>query len=186
GNNVPLPFTSFEETGFPFELLREVLQAGFTTLTPIQAQSWPIALRSRDVVAVAKTGATIKILKSLLFVCCEKVRSWVSLSWCNCNGAKMGLQVLVPFRSSKDLPRHLKLIVIAKANVVINLIGREYEIRNYNLGEVNHHMAAQLAKVENGRELGGEDGGDGVDGEEIDGHRGKRWWRRWRDGGKKM
>ncbi|GJV17371.1 DEAD-box ATP-dependent RNA helicase 14-like protein [Tanacetum coccineum] len=55
GNNVPPPFTSFEETGFPSELLREVLQAGFTAPTPIQAQSWPIALRSRDVVAVAKT-----------------------------------------------------------------------------------------------------------------------------------
>ncbi|GJU02292.1 DEAD-box ATP-dependent RNA helicase 14-like protein [Tanacetum coccineum] len=55
GNNVPPPFTSFEESGFPSELLREVLQAGFTAPTPIQAQSWPIALRSRDVVVVAKT-----------------------------------------------------------------------------------------------------------------------------------
>ncbi|GJY94034.1 NADH dehydrogenase [ubiquinone] 1 alpha subcomplex subunit 9, mitochondrial [Tanacetum coccineum] len=37
--------------------------------------------------------------------------------------------------------------VMAKANVVINLIGREYETRNYSLEEVNHHMAAQLAKI---------------------------------------
>lgn len=65
--------------------------------------------------------------------------------------------------------------VMAKANVVINLIGtwlmssfvgfhiggrgslfdnsngifpgREYGTRNYSLEEVNHHMAAQLAKV---------------------------------------
>ncbi|XP_024974314.1 NADH dehydrogenase [ubiquinone] 1 alpha subcomplex subunit 9, mitochondrial [Cynara cardunculus var. scolymus] len=82
--------------------------------------------------------------------------------------AKMGSQVLVPFRGSEDSPRHLKLMgdlgqivpmkynprdensikaVMAKANVVINLIGREYETRNYSFEEVNHHMAAQLAKI---------------------------------------
>ncbi|KAI7751626.1 hypothetical protein M8C21_014770, partial [Ambrosia artemisiifolia] len=117
GDNVPPPFTSFEDTGFPSELLREVLcdicsreelnvvrcatppsyngvayciwstlkrwtnfleglsessmvvwwltsndddsvlEAGFTAPTPIQAQSWPVALQSRDIVAVAKTGS---------------------------------------------------------------------------------------------------------------------------------
>ncbi|KAF3657495.1 NADH dehydrogenase [ubiquinone] 1 alpha subcomplex subunit 9, mitochondrial [Capsicum chinense] len=82
--------------------------------------------------------------------------------------AKMGSQVLVPFRGSEDSPRHLKLMgdlgqivpmkynprdensvkaVMAKANVVINLIGREYETRNYSFEEVNHHMAEQLAMV---------------------------------------
>ncbi|EEC70022.1 hypothetical protein OsI_00586 [Oryza sativa Indica Group] len=34
-----------------------VQQAGFSAPTPIQAQSWPIALRNRDIVAVAKTGS---------------------------------------------------------------------------------------------------------------------------------
>ncbi|XP_076922673.1 DEAD-box ATP-dependent RNA helicase 46-like [Bidens hawaiensis] len=57
GDNVPPPFTSFEDTGFPSELLREVLAAGFTSPTPIQAQSWPVALQSRDIVAIAKTGS---------------------------------------------------------------------------------------------------------------------------------
>ncbi|KAJ0725330.1 putative RNA helicase [Helianthus annuus] len=57
GDSVPPPFTSFEDTGFPSELLREVLAAGFTTPTPIQAQSWPVALQSRDIVAIAKTGS---------------------------------------------------------------------------------------------------------------------------------
>ncbi|XP_024977694.1 DEAD-box ATP-dependent RNA helicase 46-like isoform X1 [Cynara cardunculus var. scolymus] len=57
GDNVPPPFTSFEDTGFPSELLREVLQAGFSAPTPIQAQSWPVALQSRDIVAIAKTGS---------------------------------------------------------------------------------------------------------------------------------
>ncbi|KAL2470585.1 NADH dehydrogenase [ubiquinone] 1 alpha subcomplex subunit 9 [Abeliophyllum distichum] len=82
--------------------------------------------------------------------------------------AKMGSQVLVPFRGSEDSQRHLKLMgdlgqivpmkfdprdensikaVMAKANVVINLIGREYETRNYSFEEVNHHMAEQLAMI---------------------------------------
>ncbi|KAJ7970819.1 putative Dead box ATP-dependent RNA helicase [Quillaja saponaria] len=57
GDNVPPPFMSFESTGFPSELLREVQNAGFSAPTPIQAQSWPIALQSRDIVAIAKTGS---------------------------------------------------------------------------------------------------------------------------------
>lgn len=35
----------------------QVHKAGFSAPTPIQAQSWPIALKSRDIVAVAKTGS---------------------------------------------------------------------------------------------------------------------------------
>ena len=35
----------------------QVRSAGFSAPTPIQAQSWPIALQSRDIVAVAKTGS---------------------------------------------------------------------------------------------------------------------------------
>ncbi|CAJ1968251.1 unnamed protein product [Sphenostylis stenocarpa] len=82
--------------------------------------------------------------------------------------AKMGSQVLVPFRGSEDCPRHLKLMgdlgqivpmkynprdessvkaVMAKANVVINLIGRDYETRNYSFEEVHYHMAENLAKI---------------------------------------
>ncbi|OVA02296.1 hypothetical protein BVC80_9099g94 [Macleaya cordata] len=82
--------------------------------------------------------------------------------------AKMGSQVLVPFRGSEDSHRHLKLMgdlgqivpmkydprdensikaVMAKANVVINLIGWEYETRNYSFEEVNHYMAEQLAFI---------------------------------------
>ncbi|KAK2973315.1 hypothetical protein RJ640_027958 [Escallonia rubra] len=57
GDNVPSPFMSFEDTGFPSELLREVHTAGFSAPTPIQAQSWPIALQGRDIVAIAKTGS---------------------------------------------------------------------------------------------------------------------------------
>ncbi|RAL46626.1 hypothetical protein DM860_004905 [Cuscuta australis] len=57
GVNVPQPFTSFEATGFPSEILREVMRAGFSAPTPIQAQSWPIAQQGSDVVAIAKTGS---------------------------------------------------------------------------------------------------------------------------------
>lgn len=82
--------------------------------------------------------------------------------------AKMGTQVLVPFRGSEDSHRHLKLMgdlgqivpmkynprdedsikaVMSKANVVLNLIGREHETRNYSFEEVHHHMAEQLAMI---------------------------------------
>ncbi|CAN6486060.1 unnamed protein product [Victoria cruziana] len=88
--------------------------------------------------------------------------------------AKMGSQVLVPFRGSEDSHRHLKLMgdlgqivpmkynprdessikaVMAKANVVLNLIGREYETRNYSFEEVHLDMAEQIAKI--AREHGG-------------------------------
>ncbi|KAL6848103.1 hypothetical protein ACP4OV_022231 [Aristida adscensionis] len=57
GNEAPAPFMTFQSTGFPSEILREFQQAGFSAPTPIQAQSWPIALKGRDIVAVAKTGS---------------------------------------------------------------------------------------------------------------------------------
>ncbi|KAL8132454.1 hypothetical protein AgCh_008087 [Apium graveolens] len=57
GDNVPPPFTSFEAIGLPSEILREVLNAGFSYPTPIQAQSWSIAFQNRDIVAIAKTGS---------------------------------------------------------------------------------------------------------------------------------
>lgn len=34
-----------------------MLSAGFPSPTPIQAQTWPIALQNRDIVAIAKTGS---------------------------------------------------------------------------------------------------------------------------------
>ncbi|KAJ6772270.1 DEAD-BOX ATP-DEPENDENT RNA HELICASE 40 [Salix koriyanagi] len=57
GDNVPAPFMTFEATGFPLEILRDIHTAGFLSPTPIQAQTWPIALQSRDIVAIAKTGS---------------------------------------------------------------------------------------------------------------------------------
>ncbi|KAF1859941.1 hypothetical protein Lal_00028124 [Lupinus albus] len=57
GDKVPPPIISFGSSGLPSEILKEVQSAGFSAPTPIQAQSWPIALQSRDIVAIAKTGS---------------------------------------------------------------------------------------------------------------------------------
>ncbi|KAK1279293.1 DEAD-box ATP-dependent RNA helicase 14 [Acorus gramineus] len=86
GDNVPPPFSTFESTGFPSEILREVQSAGFSAPTPIQAQSWPIALQSRDIVAIAKTGSG-KTLGYLIpgFIHLKRVR----------NNSQMGPTVLV-------------------------------------------------------------------------------------------
>lgn len=35
----------------------QLQSAGFKAPTPIQAQSWPIAMQNRDIVAIAKTGS---------------------------------------------------------------------------------------------------------------------------------
>lgn len=86
GDDVPAPFTSFDSTGFPPEILREVYSAGFSAPTPIQAQSWPVALQSRDIVAVAKTGSG-KTLGYLIpgFIHLKRMR----------NNAQLGPTVLI-------------------------------------------------------------------------------------------
>lgn len=38
-------------------MLAEVVKAGFTAPTPIQAQGWPMALQGRDLVGLAHTGS---------------------------------------------------------------------------------------------------------------------------------
>ncbi|XP_076908467.1 DEAD-box ATP-dependent RNA helicase 40-like [Bidens hawaiensis] len=64
GDKVPAPFMSFESTGFPPEILIHIQAAGFALPTPIQAQTWPIALQNRDLVALSKTdsGKTLAYL----------------------------------------------------------------------------------------------------------------------------
>ncbi|CAH8385711.1 unnamed protein product [Eruca vesicaria subsp. sativa] len=86
GSQVPAPLMSFETTGFPPELLREVLSAGFSAPTPIQAQSWPIAMQGRDIVAIAKTGSG-KTLGYLIpgFMHLQRIR----------NDSRMGPTILV-------------------------------------------------------------------------------------------
>ncbi|XP_014513276.1 DEAD-box ATP-dependent RNA helicase 46 [Vigna radiata var. radiata] len=86
GDNVPPPLASFGSSGFPPEVLREVQNAGFSAPTPIQAQSWPIALQSRDIVAIAKTGSG----KTLGYL----IPAFVHLKRCG-NNSKMGPTALV-------------------------------------------------------------------------------------------
>ena len=54
---VPNPYERFEDfPGLSPQQLRSFYDAGFSTPTPIQAQSWPIAMSDRDVISIAKTG----------------------------------------------------------------------------------------------------------------------------------
>ena len=56
--SVPNPYQKFED--FPSlsqEQLNSFYGAGFSSPTPIQAQTWPIAMMERDVISIAKTGS---------------------------------------------------------------------------------------------------------------------------------
>ncbi|MBA0733233.1 hypothetical protein Gogos_017268 [Gossypium gossypioides] len=99
GDEVPPPFSSFESTGFPSEcdicsseelisyaVVPSVHNAGFSAPTPIQAQSWPIALQGRDIVAIAKTGSG----KTLGYL----VPGFMHIKRCG-NDSQMGPTVLV-------------------------------------------------------------------------------------------
>lgn len=67
-------------------LLFQVHNAGFSAPTPIQAQSWPVALQSRDIVAIAKTGSG----KTLGYL----IPGFMHLKRCR-NDAQLGPTVLV-------------------------------------------------------------------------------------------
>eukprot|EP00002_Diphylleia_rotans_P013145 TRINITY_DN2560_c0_g1_i1.p1 TRINITY_DN2560_c0_g1~~TRINITY_DN2560_c0_g1_i1.p1 ORF type:complete len:503 (-),score=118.52 TRINITY_DN2560_c0_g1_i1:52-1560(-) len=64
GINVPKPVRSFEEASFPDYVLQEIKNLGFEKPTPIQCQSWPVALSGRDLLGLAETGTG----KTLSFV----------------------------------------------------------------------------------------------------------------------
>lgn len=51
------PWMNFEETPFMPALRRVLTNAGYTSPTSIQAQSWPIAIKKRDIISVARTGS---------------------------------------------------------------------------------------------------------------------------------
>ncbi|CCD23276.1 RNA-dependent ATPase ROK1 NDAI_0B02410 [Naumovozyma dairenensis CBS 421] len=72
GQDIPLPIGSFEDliTRFSFDkrLLTNLIENHFTEPTPIQCESIPLALNSRDIVACAPTGSgkTLAFLIPLL------------------------------------------------------------------------------------------------------------------------
>lgn len=59
GSNCPLPLQTFSmaKEHLGEELVSALKEQGFTSPTPIQAQTWPLALRGEDIVGVAKTGS---------------------------------------------------------------------------------------------------------------------------------
>ncbi|KAL9323301.1 hypothetical protein ACSQ67_008158 [Phaseolus vulgaris] len=79
------PFMVDQVFGRAFRII-QVQNAGFAAPTPIQAQSWPIALQSRDIVAIAKTGSG----KTLGYL----IPAFIHLKRCG-NNSKMGPTALV-------------------------------------------------------------------------------------------
>eukprot|EP00930_Biecheleria_cincta_P052067 TRINITY_DN372_c0_g1_i2.p1 TRINITY_DN372_c0_g1~~TRINITY_DN372_c0_g1_i2.p1 ORF type:complete len:632 (+),score=107.17 TRINITY_DN372_c0_g1_i2:114-2009(+) len=59
GEVVPPPLKTFEECAsyLPDILVQQFIKAGFSSPTPIQQNTWPVALQGRDVIGVAKTGS---------------------------------------------------------------------------------------------------------------------------------
>jgi ATP-dependent RNA helicase RhlE len=81
GHSVRSVFVSFDRLGLTPELLRAVEAQGYTEPTPVQAQSIPLVLAGRDVLAGAQTGTG----KTAAFV----------------------LPILQRLRSSRPAPRHM-------------------------------------------------------------------------------
>lgn len=57
GSDLPPPNMEFHDEVFPDAVMYGVKKSGFEKPTPIQAQSWPIALSGRDLVGIARTGS---------------------------------------------------------------------------------------------------------------------------------
>jgi ATP-dependent RNA helicase DDX42 len=57
GGVAPRPLQSFAQAGFGPEIMVSIAKAGYEKPTGIQAQAWPILLRGRDVIGIAKTGS---------------------------------------------------------------------------------------------------------------------------------
>lgn len=65
-SRIPNPVVSFDEAFHHYpEILEELRKAGFTEPSPIQKQSWPVALQGIDLIGIAQTG-TGKTLAFLL------------------------------------------------------------------------------------------------------------------------
>jgi len=55
--SVPRPIFKLEETNFPSYIMDKFRAQNFTDPTPIQSQSWPIALQGDNMVGIARTGS---------------------------------------------------------------------------------------------------------------------------------
>ena len=52
----PAPSAGFEALGLSPDILKAVIDSGYTTPTPIQAQGIPVVLQRRDMIGIAQTG----------------------------------------------------------------------------------------------------------------------------------
>ena len=53
----PAAATAFRSLALPAHVLANLDQLGYTSMTPIQAASLPVALLGKDLIAQAKTGS---------------------------------------------------------------------------------------------------------------------------------
>lgn len=51
------PFIKWVHACFPQSMMQEIDRAGFAAPSAIQAQGWPVALRGRDMIGIARTGS---------------------------------------------------------------------------------------------------------------------------------
>lgn len=56
-SRAPKPVRTFLEAAFPEFLIAELEVSGFRTPTPIQSQSWPVAMSGYDLIGLASTGS---------------------------------------------------------------------------------------------------------------------------------
>ncbi|XP_034097327.1 probable ATP-dependent RNA helicase DDX23 [Drosophila albomicans] len=68
GGKIPNPIRSWNESGFPAEIIDIIDTVGYKEPTPIQRQAIPIGLQNRDIIGVAETGSgkTLAFLIPLL------------------------------------------------------------------------------------------------------------------------
>jgi len=57
GEDIPNPIESFTDYDFPDFIMEQMRLQNFIEPSPIQAQSWPLALSGRNLVAISKTGS---------------------------------------------------------------------------------------------------------------------------------
>lgn len=105
---LPDPFMSFDSCleGFG-EKIVEKLKKDYTQPSPIQAQSWPVALSRKDMVAVAKTGS-------------GKTLSFLLPSFCVVNkerkAAAVGPRILV-LAPTRELATQIEEVVVSYAGL---------------------------------------------------------------------
>ena len=55
--NITVTATAFSSLALPRELTYNLSTLGYTQMTPVQAQSLPVILQGKDIIAQAKTGS---------------------------------------------------------------------------------------------------------------------------------